>query len=404
MNKLFFLLLIIALSSCKIHENFHVVPVDNLEEKPGEEGKKETIKKEGVYYALPRTSVIVNVAVKKTSSFRGPYADFASRYLGIKNVIEKNESVYDIQDIKISTFYEPDPSQFYFVEFDDENSRSARKIMMELTEAGLIANVNNSSKFNSSRDLTYVVDKESSDLSKTFKYFPDQNLYEKVDTIIEEVTRDTVTIKKRVLKRKMVEKTMEQKAREAADFILKVREQKMNLITGYQETPYSKETMEYMFQELENMENDYLKLFTGMQTTQVLNYRYSFMPEKDSVLIRRPLFRFSSREGVKDLNSEKGNVVYLQLDPKNIAEKMEEHMRINNTQAQNHHKNGFYYRMPATANISVWLDNKLKAEALYPISQFGVVNALPNRYDKIRFYPSTGMIKTIDSMDKNKSR
>ncbi|MCF8331316.1 MAG: DUF4831 family protein [Bacteroidales bacterium] len=404
MNKLFFLLLIIALSSCKIHETFHVVPVDNLGEKPVEEGKKEAIKKEGVYYALPRTRVIVNVAVKKTSRYRGPYAGFASRYLGINNVIEKNESVYDIRDIKISTFYEPDPEQFYFVEFDDEQSASAHSIMMELTEAGLIANVNNTSKYSSSRDLTYVVDEERNDLSKTFKYFPDQNLYEKVDTLIEEVTRDTVTIKKQILKRKMVEKTEEQKAREAADFILKVREQKMNLITGYQETPYPKETVEYMFEELENMENDYLKLFTGMHTTQVLNYRYSFMPVKDSSVIRKPLFKFSTQEGVMDAKSETGEMVYLQLNTKDIATSMEDHMRKNYEQAPDQNKNGFYYRMPATANISVWLGSKLKAEALYPVSQFGVVNALPNRYDKIRFYPSTGMIKTIDSAGKDKSR
>ncbi len=392
MKKILILLTILSLAACKTQNNFNVVPVSDIQQT--EE------KKEGVYYALPRTHVTVDVSVVKTQSFRGPFAGYASRYLGMENVIRENSSSYEIRDIKISTFFEPDPDQFYFVEFMESGQQDDRQIMMELTEAGLIVDVNSPSEFNASGRMTYTMDEESNDYSKTFKYFPDQNLYEKVDTIIQQITQDTITIERKILKRKMVEKSTEQKAKEAADFILKVRDQKMNLITGYQETPYSKETLEYMYKELENIENDYMRLFTGLKTTQVLNYRYSYLPPSNIYNIEEPLFRFSTRHGVVDADFDDGQMVYLQVERQRNAHKMLEHIKSNFNAEQE--KNGFYYRMPEYARLTIKLGIVPKAEALYPISQFGVVNSLPAAYNKIRFYPSTGMIRTIDTQAEEK--
>lgn len=390
MKKIFVLLMIFSLAACKTQQQFNVVPVSDIQDTEQE-------KKEGVYYALPRTHITVDVSVVKTQSFRGPFAEYASKYLGINNVIKENESSYELKDIKISTFFEPDPDQFYFVEFGKPEKDKSTRLMLELTEAGLLVDVNNPSEFNASGRMTYTLDDESNDYSKTFKYFPDQNLYEKVDTIIQEITHDTITIERRILKRKMVEKSSEQKAKEAADFILKLREQKMNLITGYQETPYSRETLEYMFKELENMENEYLKLFIGLQTTQVLNYRYTYLPPGNVYNIEAPLFKFSSEKGVVDVDYGSGQMVYLHVERQRNAHKMLEHIKTNFDPERE--RNGFYYRMPEYAKITVKQGIVPKAEALYPISQFGVVNSLPPVYDKIRFYPSTGMIRTIDTTE-----
>jgi hypothetical protein len=37
---------------------------------------------EGIYYALPKTFVRVDVWVDKVETFRGPYAEYAARLLG----------------------------------------------------------------------------------------------------------------------------------------------------------------------------------------------------------------------------------------------------------------------------------------------------------------------------------
>lgn len=391
MKKYLVLILILSLAGCKTSEKFSVVPVSDLPEKEEE-------KKQGIYYALPRTFINIDVQVIKKKSFRGPFAEYASKYLGIENVITENKTSYEIKDIKISTFYEPDPEQFYFVEFSQSDFKAQQDLMMELTESGLIVDVNNPSEFNASGRLTYTLDKESNDYSKTFKYFPEKNLYEKVDKVIRRIKRDTTTIEKQVLKRKMVEKSTEQKAKDAADFILKTREQKMKLLTGYQETPYSKETMKYMYEELEKMEEKYLKQFTGLTTQEVLNYRYTYLPPDSVFNIREPLFRFSSDEGVLKTDRKKGQKVTLYVDRQRNTRKMQKHIK-KNLDSENEHT-GFFYRLPEQARLTIKKGNTPKAEALYPISQFGIVNALPPEYDKIRFYPSTGMIRSIDTKEK----
>ncbi|MGM0612780.1 MAG: DUF4831 family protein [Bacteroidota bacterium] len=391
MNKIILFLLILTLAACKSHEpGYNVVPVSEIEEneKSGE----------GLYYALPRTRIIVDVQVKKTMKYRGPYADYASKYLGLDNVTKENKSSFDIQDINISTIYEADPEQFYFVELNEENNQGARNLMLELTESGIIANVNDTATFNTSSQVVFMSDNdESDDFNKTFSYFPDKNLYEKVDTIIEEVTRDTITFKKKVLKRKMVEKSTEKKAQEAADFILKVREQKMNLITGYQETAYSQETMKYMFDRLNDMETKYLKLFTGMQASETLSYRFSYMPPDNVYRINEKIFRFSEEKGVLEEDGEQGDIVSLEINRQRRTKNMYEHIKANYDKDKEH--NGFYYRLPEDANILVKQNEKPLAEMILQISQFGVVNSLPASYNNLRFYPSSGMIKTINTKE-----
>ncbi|MCF8217480.1 MAG: DUF4831 family protein [Bacteroidales bacterium] len=391
MNKIILFFLILTLASCKSHEpGFNVVPVSEVNESENSN--------EGLYYALPRTRIMVDVQVKKTMSFRGPYAEYASKYLGLDNVTEENKSSFDIQDIKISTIYEADPEQFYFVELNYEDNPRAANLMLELTESGIIANVNDTAGFNTSNQVVFMNDKEKNDdFSKTFSYIPDKNMYEKVDTVIQEVTRDTVTFKKRVLKRKMVQKTTEQKAQEAADFILKVREQKMNLITGYQETPYPQETMEYMFDRLKDMEDKYLKLFTGMQASETLNYRFSFTPPDNVYRINEKLFRFSEEKGVLEKGSEQGEIVSLEINRQRRTKNMYEHIKANYNKDKQ--RNGFYYRLPEDANIRVKKNEKPLAEVILQISQFGVVNSLPARYNNLRFYPSSGMIKTVNTKE-----
>ena len=38
--------------------------------------------KKGFYYALPRTFIKIDVVVNKTEQIKGPYAEFAEKYLG----------------------------------------------------------------------------------------------------------------------------------------------------------------------------------------------------------------------------------------------------------------------------------------------------------------------------------
>ena len=76
--------------------------------------------KDGIFYSLPRTVVKIDVKIDRIENYKGPYADFALRFLGLKNVVETNAIDYKISDISITTYTEPDPDQYYFVELGDK--------------------------------------------------------------------------------------------------------------------------------------------------------------------------------------------------------------------------------------------------------------------------------------------
>ena len=57
--------------------------------------------KEGIFYSLPRTVVKIEVKIDRIENYKGPYADFALRFLGLKNVVTANSIDYKISDITI---------------------------------------------------------------------------------------------------------------------------------------------------------------------------------------------------------------------------------------------------------------------------------------------------------------
>jgi hypothetical protein len=375
--------LLIIVSSCST--TFNVVHIQDNIEMP---------KRNGVYYALPQNYITIDITITETEKIKGPFANYANKYLGLKNVLLSNTSTYEISDIKIGTYSAPDPEQFYFVELTNNSRKRSNDILLELSEAGLIQNLNDKSEIASQENMVFVKDADVVDYSKTFKYFADANLYEQVDTVIELVNLDTITIEKKILKRRLVEKSLEQKAKEAADFIMRTKENRFNIITGYQEVPYEKGTVQYMYEELEKLENDYMKLFTGMTVTRTLNYRYTYLPESNVFSASQPLFKFSKKHGIVKAGHPYGEMVYIQIDRQRNTQKLESFVNKMNEELKDK-KKGFYYRIPEYAKFTIKQGITLKAEASFLISQFGVVTYLPVKKSKIKYYPKTGAIKSV---------
>ncbi|MFZ4800232.1 MAG: DUF4831 family protein, partial [Bacteroidia bacterium] len=92
--------------------------------------------KSGFYYALPKTYIKVDFIINQQENIKGPYCDYAQKYFGLNNVITQNTTEYEIKNINIETFSEPDSSQYYFIETNDS------KLGIKLTDLGLIESVN----------------------------------------------------------------------------------------------------------------------------------------------------------------------------------------------------------------------------------------------------------------------
>ncbi len=354
----------------------------------------------GMYYALPRSVVAIDVEITQTVSKPGPYAAYAERYLGLDEVIFFPNISYEISRVSINGYAEPDPEQIYFVEFPDEEEQN---LYVSLTEEGLIASVNREfdnedfqSGLSESTDYGYF----GSDA--TFNYFIDTNLKEQIDTVIEHVRMDTITVQRQTLRRSWVEKGEELRASEVAEYILEIREKKFDLISGFQEINYSKEALEYMYSEMDKLESDYLDLFTGITASQTINYRFIHTPEKDRTDTRHTLFRFSQQEGVLPAHEDDGGVpVTIAYQRSHATDELDRKIR-ETSQEGRRSAAGFHYRIPEYTNLLIHTGNEKRAETRMQINQFGIVTSLPPGQSTIEFYPNTGSVKSIGELDGDK--
>ncbi|MBM3437365.1 MAG: DUF4831 family protein, partial [Bacteroidetes bacterium] len=264
-------------------------------------------------------------------------------------------------------------------------------MLFSLDEAGLISGLDaNILKSALKEGITKISDKQDA-YSGMFQYSAETNLFEKTDTIITKVVVDTVTIEKKYLDRKWVEKSTEQKAVEAANMVTKIRESRYNLLTGYHEVPYDAGTMSYMDQELKTLENEYLSLFTGIIVEKTLNYSFAVLPENNNESESIPVFVFSERSGIKEPGSAGGEKINLKIEMPVLPSGM---VSINKDREKTTEQ-GFFYRIPATVNVSLEINSDLKAHGIFQIAQFGSVTFLPSNISSVQFFPETGGIKNL---------
>jgi len=345
----------------------------------------------GIFYSLPHTIVTVDIQVTKTEHIKGPYHAYASKFLGLSNVISSNSSTYEISNIDIGHYIEPDPEHYYMIK-PTKKSFLKQSVIINLTESGLLYSINDNNEWTDIEKTSYkFTDKEANIPSETFNYLVETNIFEKIDTVIEKIHLDTITIEKHSLKKSLVEKDDEQKAKDVADYILKIKEKKLNIISGFNEVAYDQNTLDYMYAELDKLENEYLLLFTGIKITKTNTYRFTYLPKPNEVEQPIPLFNFSTTEGLLEASANKGDEFFLHVTRKGNTQPLKD--LINKHTEYN--KSGIYYRIPEYGNISLISKNKIKAEASIFINQFGVVHQMKPARIQLQFYPNSGTIKSI---------
>ena len=354
---------------------------------------------EGIFYSLPRTVINVTVKIDRIENYKGPYAEYAQRFLGLKNVVQENTIEYKISDINISTSFEPDPDQYYFVELGEKMSKGEAPGLLNLSDAGIILGTlpmpdDTASKINrlmNTEEPPLELEKDA--FGELFRNYTDISVFEKVDTIRKKVNIDTITLERQYLKKTMVEKSPEQKAKEAADFLSKIKDNRFNLITGFQEVNYNKETLEFMDAQLKNLEREYLKLFTGVRIHRQMTFSYKYIPTPNQINTEIPIFKFNKSKGVQDLDAAGGGKV--------ITIKVQ---RVGNTNSvsaylqkavKNEKSSGFFYRIPEYARVTVKVDENTQEEQQCLIDQLGLVTNLPSGKWKVLFHKETGGIKSL---------
>ena len=385
-----FLSILFLLSGLFLNHGFAQISVFHIDNNSTLSGK------EGVFYSLPRTVIRIDVNIDRIENYKGPYSEYAMKYLGLKNVVMANSIEYKINSMTVTTSQQPDPDQYYFLELAGKLSADEHAGLLSFTESGLIlGTIPDKTDTLSKEDK--VIHKEEPGLAtekdvfpEVFKYSADVNFFEKVDTIIRKVNIDTMTLERQYLKRTVVEKSPEQKAKEASDYIVKIKDNRFNLISGFQEVNYNRETLEYMDTQLKQMEKEYLKLFTGISLHKTLTFSFYYTPNPNQVNTEVPIFKYMKSKGMMELDEPGGKIVTIKVQRSGTTSAVAGFLKRRSESSKSH---GFYYRIPELARVTVKVDENLTQETQCLVSQLGIVSFLPANKWKVKFYKETGGIK-----------
>ncbi|MEI7596755.1 MAG: DUF4831 family protein [Bacteroidota bacterium] len=357
--------------------------------------KSDVAQGRGFYYALPKTMLKIEVTVNKVHYAKGPYAQFAEKYLNIAEVIKNDTITNEISNIEMTTTVIPDPENYYYIEMPKCTNKNNYNI--QVNTAGIISSINQNialdKKQKPVRDYHNYTESEIEAFSKTFVT---SSLKVDIDTVIEKVMVDSVLVEKKRFNKSLKQKSNDEKAKEASETIFKLRNYKFSLISGEAETAYEKNTLQLMINELDKEEQEYLELFTGTTLTVPEVYTFYYTPDGQATNDMAVLFKFDKAKGILPAEGYEGDTVVLtiQRNMKSIILKS----YIEAQMASKNKKHGIYYRIPESATFTVKQGYDVKIEKSLIISQFGAVLAFPKSKitDVYRFLPEQGSIWEAD--------
>lgn len=323
----------------------------------------------GMIYALPQTVVRIKVDMLEIKTYRGPYYRFSEKYLGITGVPEENKSEWFLKNVTLTTSAETDPGQYYLISpirgtFEPEN-------IMHLSDEGLIMDLKKLDAFAVESKKTHIFHKSPGILyaSPTIT----RNLEHSTDTLFKTILTDTSFIRIPVLKNEMIVRTIDERAEEAADFIIEIRSRKFDLLTGQNDFYPDGLALEFGVNSLNKLEQEYLSLFIGQSVEIPHSYVFWYIPENGEVIKNIDLFEYSDKNGMSREITGQGKVVKLLIEKIDKTKPLEENLNMVNSE----NANRIYYRIPDIAEVEIQDGGKPVLFERIPVYQYGTVLTMP---------------------------
>lgn len=348
-----------------------------------------------VVYALPKTILNVDVVVEKKIRKVGPFAGFSEKYIGISPKITADEVKWNIQSLTITEKGEVDPQHFYKL----TSVENYEPNLIQLTPEGLIQGFNMKA-VDVANEITPQTLHENVDFEIEYGQFSiDPNLLTKKDTVFKVVETDTAFIKVPELKELAFAKSIEDKAKEAAHQLFKLRKRRFKILTAnYEVLPPDGKAYEVIVRELDKLEKEYLSLFLGKEVCVLEPGHFTYKPkatDKGGVL-----FRISPEKGLVESDDLKAVPVRIELNNLGVTSELPV-LPVDPTVVPDRL---IYYRIPGQADVVISKGKQVVYHKRHLISQFGKIFSLPSQVlmhegYSLEFYPETGAIKRISKQN-----
>ncbi|MBN1142798.1 MAG: DUF4831 family protein [Bacteroidales bacterium] len=313
-------------------------------------------------YSLPLTVFDVSLTAEEISIIPGPYARFAEKYLGIQHAPQKPEKLWSIKNITLKNHTEADPDFIYSLqgvgntgEYPDLNRLLENRLI--LTPASFSAEmVNQYACPPKTGEILYT------DLSVK------RNFEAEKDVEVSLVMPDTLYVSKPSSRNALKEKTIEQKAEEAANFIIKLKKRRFKLVAGQYDYMPEGEAMSAALNELARIEEEYLSLFVGKRIRAEIRQDFHYVPAGGKEAERAVVCRFSPDSGFLDSRESTGLPVILEMNASNKVRGLSR-FKIPLKPPQN----VIYYRIADQVAVKLTAGEQVWAVAILPVFQWGAM-------------------------------
>ena len=295
-------------------------------------------------YSLPQTVLDVTVEADETEILPGPYRQYAAKYLGIHNVPSKPEYSWTLTRVKVAMHMETDPD-FIF---------AAQGSFQPDVFPGLVKLIQDSMILDLSRNPEKLITYNNVPEKTAEPYFTDlsikKNFEAEKNVEVSLVMPDSNYASRPANRKTLREKTLEQKAEEAANFLIKLKKRRFKMVSGLNDSTPQGEAMTAALQELARLEEAYLSLFIGKKTDRVV------------------LLRFSDNEGFLDARETRGKPVLFDLTGASKTKGLEQSASFAHLD-----DNMILYRIPDLVNVKLIYGEAVLSEALMPVFQSGAL-------------------------------
>ncbi|MGN0201821.1 MAG: DUF4831 family protein [Candidatus Cryptobacteroides sp.] len=284
-----------------------------------------------VSYALPQTTIILEVEAVREYFYAGPYARYAKKYLGVDAGLE-DRTTCRLTGVKMTPAVEADQNARYYL-----NADKGIPSFLSLCSQGLVA-VSDGNFGEAS--LWRFPSQAGADFSGKGL---NSNLTSEAATLYRGVKDEASFSRVGVQQNMVVQKSLEQRAQEAANTIFELRKKRIQIVTGDTDATYSGEAMGAALAEIAALEQEYMSMFVGYSEFRTQTMKCDVVPSKDNKSQKYIAFRLSDTDGIVAADNVSGSPYILELEPQPIGEASGKAVQSKNVCA--------VYRVPAICTV-----------------------------------------------------
>lgn len=378
-NRLFFLFVTIVILFFYNCSNMYVYSTKEL--------IKEKKQPEGYWYYLPQTAIFCKITMCETTQIPGMYHNYATQFLGLKNVPHKEIKTYQIIDTKLQPILLPDTANMYKIVVKNTVWKSNYPDFM-FTNTGILSAIN--MPFIQDTIIPKDLSQKSISFSFDFHNLVFSNNFKEITDTIWQIKEIQNRLQKQIIyQTQLKQKSYEEQAKDAADYISKLRQEKLKLIISEKENYNGSKNLKLMLDNIEKMEKNYLQMFTGIEDTKYIEKTILIIPKITSR--QDTIGYFGNNLGWQ--KKQTTGMYPVTIDYK-FANNCTAFQKLNKKMQNNGIlKNNIVYRLPKNTEIKIKTNKQAIATYVYPISQFGEILSVPvNENTKVQFDKQTGTI------------